>query len=57
VTEIRISGAPGDVTRIGLMIAAMPGIDVTSMHGPRANRRDPGVRVYLNAEMAEKEQK
>jgi hypothetical protein len=56
VTEIRISGDPDDVTRIGIMIAGIPGIDVKSASGPRDNRKDLGVRMYMNVELAEKDE-
>jgi hypothetical protein len=56
VTEIRISGDPDDVTRTGVMIAGIPGIDVESASGPRGNRKDPGVRMSMNVERAEKDE-
>jgi hypothetical protein len=46
IVQVRLSGAPEDVTRFAAMLAQIPGVTATGI-GLRENRRDPGVRGYL----------
>ena len=51
VIEIRLSGQPEDVTRASVIIAELDRLNVLKISGPRPNRHDPGVRVYIFAEL------
>jgi hypothetical protein len=44
--EVRISGQWPDIVRATGLLAQV-GAEVLQTHGPRQNRRDPGVRVYM----------
>ena len=44
--EVRLSGQMEDIVRVTEMLT-QAGAEVLSTHGPRPNRYDPGVRVYL----------
>ena len=55
MTGIRISGDRESAAKIGALIAAIPGITVTRISGPRDNKTDPGVRIYMNVELAGKD--
>jgi hypothetical protein len=46
VVKVRLSGEPEDIDRVAAMLARH-GAEVLDTHGPRPNRYDPGVRVYL----------
>jgi hypothetical protein len=46
IVQIRLSGAPRDVTRFASIVAQIPGVTATGV-SLRENRSDPGVRGYL----------
>jgi hypothetical protein len=46
IVEVRVSGEMADIVRVTEMLGEA-GAEVLSTHGPRPNRYDPGVRVYL----------
>ena len=48
--RVRLSGQPGDVEAVARVLRAAGGrarVDVLFQTGPRPNRQDPGVRIYL----------
>jgi len=57
--EIRLSGEPEDtatvISVLERLAAGLPvttiGLEILHKSGPRANRRDPGVRVYLTLQI------
>ncbi len=51
----RISGEQASAARIAALIATIPRITVTRISGPRGNKTDPVVRIYLNVELAGKD--
>jgi len=46
VVKIRLSGELDDIGALAAVLAAA-GVEVIDRSGPRANRYDPGERVYL----------
>jgi hypothetical protein len=46
VVEVRLPGDMADILRL-TEVLAQTGADVIETRGPRPNRRDPGVRVYM----------
>ncbi len=55
VVKVRLSGEPADVEMLATLLAdyAGSGLDVLDRSAPYANRRDPGVRVYLTLQIAD----
>jgi hypothetical protein len=48
--RVRLSGQPGDVEAVARLLRASgqgAGVEVLFQTGPRPNRLDPGVRIYL----------
>jgi hypothetical protein len=56
VVEVRVSGEMADIVRFTDLVTKMPGVQVLATHGPRPNRRNPGVRIRLTVRMAAGEQ-
>jgi hypothetical protein len=46
IVEVRVSGEMADIVRVTEMLGEA-GAEVLNTYGPRPNRYDPGVRVYL----------
>jgi hypothetical protein len=53
IVQVRLSGAPEDVTRLAALLAEIPGVTATGA-GLRENRKDPGVRGYLTVAINDK---
>lgn len=51
--EIRMSGEEAEMGRFLRALDSTPGVRVVRTSGARANRRDPGVRVYATVEVTE----
>jgi hypothetical protein len=54
IVQVRLSGAPEDVTAFAAMLAAIPQVTATPP-GLRRNREDPGVRGYLTVTFEDQE--
>ena len=48
--EVRVSGEMADIIRVAEMLT-QGGAEVLATRGPRPNRYDPGVRVYLTVRL------
>jgi hypothetical protein len=53
VVKVRLLGEPGDIEALAGVLGASPAVEVIDRSGPRANRYDPGVRVYLTLRVTE----
>jgi hypothetical protein len=47
VVKVRALGEPGDIDALAAVLTASRAVEVIDRTGPRPNRYDPGVRVYL----------
>ena len=47
VVKLRLLGEPEDIDALTAVLGASPAVEVIDRSGPRANRYDAGVRVYL----------
>jgi hypothetical protein len=56
IVRIRLSGEREDLTKLAAAITALPGLTVTAM-SLRENYRDPGMRGYLTAVIAQSAEK
>lgn len=54
VVKVRLSGEMADVSRVAGLLAET-GAEVLDASGPRANREDLGVRVYLTIRLPAEE--
>ena len=52
VVKVRLSGELADIVRVTERLT-QAGAGVLDTHGPRANRYDPGVRVYLTVRIGQ----
>jgi hypothetical protein len=50
VVKVRLSGEREDLYRFAALLA-LHGIEVLGSDGPRPDRRDPGVRLYLTVRL------
>lgn len=50
VVRVRLSGEPADIDRVAGLLAGQ-GTEVLDTTGPRPNRIDPGVRMYLTVRL------
>jgi hypothetical protein len=50
IVEVRVSGEMADIVCV-TEILEQAGAEVLNTHGPRPNRYDPGVRVYLTVRL------
>jgi len=55
VVKIRVLGDPGDIEVVAEILAGFRdvGVEVLDRSAPRANRHDPGQRVYLTLRITE----
>lgn len=51
VVKVRLSGEMTDISRAAEMLT-QAGAEVLDASGPRTNREDPGVRVYLTVRIS-----
>ncbi len=51
VVKVRLSGEMTDISRAAEMLT-QAGVEVLDASGPRTNREDPGVRVYLTVRIS-----
>ena len=47
MVKVRLSGEPGGVQALAAVLATGGAVEILDRSGPRANRYDPGQRVYL----------
>lgn len=53
VVDVRVSGEMADIVRLTDLLSRVPGVEVLATHGPRPNRRNPGVRVHLTVRVGQ----
>jgi hypothetical protein len=56
VVKVRVIGEPEDIEALASALAASPAAEVVDRSGPRPNRYDEGVRVYLTVRIHEEAQ-
>ena len=56
VVQVRVLGEIGDIDALAAALAASPAVEVIHRSGPRANRHDPGMRVYLTLRVSKEAQ-
>ena len=57
VVQVRVLGEVKDIDALAAALAASPAVEVIHRSGPRVNRRDPGVRVYLTLRVSKEAQR
>ena len=57
VVQVRVLGEIGDIDALAAALATSPAVEVIHRSGPRANRRDPGVRIYLTLRISKEAQR
>ncbi len=53
VVQVRLLGARPELAALAGLVAALPGVEILTAHGPRPNRYDPGERVYLTVRIGQ----
>lgn len=51
--DIRLMGDPEEIERAIAQLRTLPGLRILKVSGPRPNRGDNGMRVYVTVEVRE----